>query len=492
MLCRTQRDYFQLWEQGRGPGQVTAASGTRGRRIPVSAPDTVAVVVISHNYGHFLAEALDSVLAQSRPADEIVVLDDDSDDDTGEVARSYAERGVRLLRVEVRNVHLARKAGFEATSSAALCFLDADDRLTRNYLEQGLREFSSPCVAVAYSDVQQFGAKRRRSSYPATFDAGLLAHDNYIHAGSLVRREALEDCRVFELTFDPRHTQGDWFLWRRVLTGRWTARKQTGVYLYRQHNRNWTGKMKKSRPSAHYFHYAGLTQEVLTLFVPLAGRTVFWPQTAAFLGRQAWPHAQVRLVLLDTSQSEAFSRTVRRWIGGCDYGDVRHLQQSVGTAGIADDNRRESGVRSAVVRSMRRIYNRLLSLAETEYVWVLEDDIIPPDDVCERLLKGFDAKTASVAAPYRSRYHADYVVWKRDGRAYAKPGRRLERVGGNGFGCTILRRSVLHDHVFAPLAAIEDYDTAFYRRLQSTPYMAQVDWTCECQHLSREPAAADM
>src|SRR5262245_56995193 len=54
----------------------------------------ISVVVTCHNYGRYLRECLESLLAQERPADEIVVVDDASTDDTPEVAAFYANQGV--------------------------------------------------------------------------------------------------------------------------------------------------------------------------------------------------------------------------------------------------------------------------------------------------------------------------------------------------------------------------------------------------------------
>ena len=107
---------------------LSSRGRARSREGRGSANDR-AVAVIFHNYGCYLAEALESVLEQTRQPDEIIVIDDSSTDDTPQVAARYAHRKVRYERVTVRNVYQARRAGFEATESQALCFLDADDNL---------------------------------------------------------------------------------------------------------------------------------------------------------------------------------------------------------------------------------------------------------------------------------------------------------------------------------------------------------------------------
>jgi glycosyltransferase involved in cell wall biosynthesis len=68
------------------------------------------VAVISRNQGEFLAQAVESVLAQTYPVREILVVDDASQDETPDVAADYAGRRVRYLWVDHRHPMLARRA----------------------------------------------------------------------------------------------------------------------------------------------------------------------------------------------------------------------------------------------------------------------------------------------------------------------------------------------------------------------------------------------
>ena len=69
----------------------------------------VSVVIPCYNQAHFLGEAIESVLSQTYPRHEIVVVDDGSTDDTAEVACRYPE--VRLIRQENGGLSAARNAG---------------------------------------------------------------------------------------------------------------------------------------------------------------------------------------------------------------------------------------------------------------------------------------------------------------------------------------------------------------------------------------------
>ncbi len=86
----------------------------------------ISVVIPAYNAGKYVGRAIDSVLAQNRAADEIIVVDDGSTDDTAEVVGGYGER-VRLIRQANAGASAARNAGIEAASGEWIAFLDADD-----------------------------------------------------------------------------------------------------------------------------------------------------------------------------------------------------------------------------------------------------------------------------------------------------------------------------------------------------------------------------
>ena len=85
----------------------------------------ISVIIPAFNSEATLARALDSVLGQTAPAHEIIVVDDGSQDGTADVAASF--EGVRLLRQENRGVSAARNRGVEEASGDWVAFLDADD-----------------------------------------------------------------------------------------------------------------------------------------------------------------------------------------------------------------------------------------------------------------------------------------------------------------------------------------------------------------------------
>ena len=93
---------------------------------PEKSKLTVSAVVPAYNAERHIARAIDSILKQSRPADEIIVVDDGSTDATAEVVKGYSDK-VRYIYQENSGVSVARNTGIEAASGNWIAFLDGDD-----------------------------------------------------------------------------------------------------------------------------------------------------------------------------------------------------------------------------------------------------------------------------------------------------------------------------------------------------------------------------
>jgi glycosyltransferase involved in cell wall biosynthesis len=114
-----------------------------------SGAASVAVIIPCFNQAHFLADALKSVLRQTRQADEIIVIDDGSSDDPAAVVAQFKD--VRLIRQENRGLSGARNRGLQSCTSSYVLFLDADDKLLPKAIEAGLACYSRhPDCAFVY------------------------------------------------------------------------------------------------------------------------------------------------------------------------------------------------------------------------------------------------------------------------------------------------------------------------------------------------------
>jgi glycosyltransferase involved in cell wall biosynthesis len=112
----------------------TPADAAPARAAGNSSALTVSVVIPAHNALHFVGEAIQSVLDQVRPALEVILVDDGSQDGTaGKVNVEFPQ--VRLLQQPHRGVSAARNLGWQASRGELIAFLDADDRYLPDKLE---------------------------------------------------------------------------------------------------------------------------------------------------------------------------------------------------------------------------------------------------------------------------------------------------------------------------------------------------------------------
>jgi glycosyltransferase involved in cell wall biosynthesis len=120
--------------------------------------ELVSVIIPCFRQAHLLGEAIESVLAQSYPEFEIVIVDDGSPDDPLQVVRRYS--AVRYLRQKNRGLAAARNSGIQASTGGYLVFLDADDRLLPNHLQTNLKAFQEhPDAGFVCGDYRWFGAE---------------------------------------------------------------------------------------------------------------------------------------------------------------------------------------------------------------------------------------------------------------------------------------------------------------------------------------------
>ncbi len=87
----------------------------------------VSVVIPTYNYGCFIGEAIESVLEQTFPVFEIIVVDDGSTDNIEEIVAIFGGK-VKYIKQKNGGVGLARNTGVKNSSAEFIAFLDADDR----------------------------------------------------------------------------------------------------------------------------------------------------------------------------------------------------------------------------------------------------------------------------------------------------------------------------------------------------------------------------
>lgn len=139
----------------------------------------VAIVIPCFNQKRFLCGAIDSALGQTVPPDEVIVVDDGSDDDLSTVTGAYS--GVVLIRQPNQGLAAARNTGLRAATSGRIVFLDADDRLLEHAVAAGLECFRErPDAAFVYGGFNVVTRKASEPSFNAVATHRELVRTNWI------------------------------------------------------------------------------------------------------------------------------------------------------------------------------------------------------------------------------------------------------------------------------------------------------------------------
>ncbi len=181
---------------------------------------TVSVIIPAYNQGHYLEQAIRTVLAQSYCDYEIVVVDDGSTDNTAEVAHGFAsDTRVRYVHQKNGGLSAARNTGIRHATGSFLTYLDSDDLFLPDKLRLLLSAFEER-PELGFVAGQSILIDEMGQSLGEVFDRGLpedtaqLLLGNPLHVGSvLLRREWQERAGFFD---ESLRSYEDWDMWLRL------------------------------------------------------------------------------------------------------------------------------------------------------------------------------------------------------------------------------------------------------------------------------------
>jgi glycosyltransferase involved in cell wall biosynthesis len=208
------------------------------------------VVMAAYNASATIETAIQSVLSQTRPDFELIVVDDGSTDDTAEkVDRFCRDRRVRLFRQTNRGLPAARNAAIAVGRARYVTILDSDDLLMPTYLERIGRVLErTPTAGIAFGDAWRLDDRSGRfwhqtvmvargAPRPVPTDAGALlaalVKSNFVPIMFTVRRAALQ--RVGDFREGEPELAEDWELLLRLAASGYPAAVVPGVVgVYRR------------------------------------------------------------------------------------------------------------------------------------------------------------------------------------------------------------------------------------------------------------------
>lgn len=185
----------------------------------------VSVVIPTYNRKFFIQEALNSVLDQSYLDYEVIVVDDGSTDNTGEVIQNIYGTRVHYYWQLNQGESVARNKGIELANGEYIAFLDSDDKWLSRKLDIQVRMLDeNPDIGMSFSQAQlinERGDLQERSVIGEHLNVSDISFEKLVMhnliagsvSSSLIRKDILERIGGF----DPQIRYGeDWDLWLRI------------------------------------------------------------------------------------------------------------------------------------------------------------------------------------------------------------------------------------------------------------------------------------
>jgi len=202
----------------------------------------ITVVIASYNYGHLIAQCIESVLAQTIKPTRILVVDDGSSDNTVEIANKYGleviQRKNNLGVIENYNDVL-----FNHIKTKKVMFLGGDDYLNPQYLEKMNLDYD-----IVSCDITLVGpyAHKVRKGMRTEFKDGYwiwrfqptnILRKNYIHGSSVFNAELAKRVGGYEAMRNRKmKKEEDWKCWRKMIgAGGTHFHVPVNLLFYRQH-----------------------------------------------------------------------------------------------------------------------------------------------------------------------------------------------------------------------------------------------------------------
>jgi glycosyltransferase involved in cell wall biosynthesis len=208
----------------------------------------ISVYIPSYNQRRFLAEAIESVLAQTLPPHEIIVVDDCSTDGSQDVIAGYAARNPRLITAiyhdRRRGIPETRNHALQTVTGECVTYVDADDRLLPTKLEREAQALAAnPDAHIVFSDflfTDAHGAVTRRWAAEQKPPAGEVFREVLLRkfpTGNLFRAElvpceALHHVGFYDTTLS---IYSDWELRIRLTKRFRTVYVDEPLSVYRRH-----------------------------------------------------------------------------------------------------------------------------------------------------------------------------------------------------------------------------------------------------------------
>lgn len=205
----------------------------------------VSVIIPTYNYGRFIGEAIESVLLQTYPIAEIIVVDDGSSDKTEESVKKFGEK-VLYIKQKNAGVCAARNNGVANSSGNFIAFLDADDIWFPEKIKKQITKFNEDAeIGLVHCGMREFNSETGETiSLRLEGEEGWVADDlllfekptvNVSGSAIIISRKAFDEVGGFDTNLIVAE---DWDFCYRIARKFKVGFVREALVNYRSHGKN--------------------------------------------------------------------------------------------------------------------------------------------------------------------------------------------------------------------------------------------------------------
>jgi glycosyltransferase involved in cell wall biosynthesis len=246
----------------------------------------VSVYITNFNYGSYLKQCVESVLKQTLPDFELIIIDDGSTDNSKEIIEQYRElEGVTIIYQQNKGLNITNNVAMRVAKGKYLMRLDADDYLVPEALEKmsALLDVNDelglvfPDYFYVDADGNMTGEERRHN-----FEKEVSLYDQPAHgACTVIRLSFLKKIGGYNESFT---CQDGYDLWLKFITHFSVSNINTPLFYYRRHGENLTTNEERILETRRAIKETFLNKE------DLANSTiVVIPVRNTLIKKKSWP-----------------------------------------------------------------------------------------------------------------------------------------------------------------------------------------------------------
>ena len=235
-------------------------------------PPTISVIIPTYNQAHYILESIRSVLNQTYPDFELIVVDDGSTDETPQSLALINDIRLQVIRQANKGLSAARNAGIKESTAPLITFLDSDDFFFPDKLAVLSKYLNNhPNIGLVsggtqYIDQDGHQINQNIKSLENLTLSTLLVSNPVCVSAIMMRRSWIDQVGLFDETLKACE---DWDLWQRLAyTGCQFASVEHIVVAYRYHVGQMTNESDRMRKATltvidKFFRQTGIPDEII-------------------------------------------------------------------------------------------------------------------------------------------------------------------------------------------------------------------------------------